>query len=360
MDYNMLRLLAKKNIYQCWRHTFTGYHKLTGETRAFFIEISLVNPKLSPQSVVFGLSQQIDTHKRIMKPSYVMIKAGAYGKGGKQINQFYPVDQLRFARKRFELKVGESYFSESELRGFVYMSNNDSAAPEYMSDSGGMKWNLQFQNLIPCAVKSEFLRTTQLRDIQWKIPGCKTQFAGNILFDGEEYVVHPQKSYGHVDFFSCSDFLNSSVWISSNNLISLISSKRLQHSCFEVGGFFGREKNKKIIVCFFHEGTEYKFNISNDFLKNKVSFDYYEAGNLCHWNVTAQNRKILIDIDITCNKDNMILLNHESPIKVPKLNRFLSGGNASGEIRLYKKVQKSLEIIEQARIENCNCLYGNN
>ena len=49
-------------------------------------------------------------------------------------------------------------------------------------------------------------------------------------------------------------------------------------------------------------------------------------------------------------------------IEVPegkrKVLKMLSGGTGSGEIRLYKRIRKNLELIEQAHIAGCVCEYG--
>ena len=52
----MLSGAAKKNGFDMWRHSFTGYNKLTGASRSFFIEFYIVNPGLAQKEVSFGKS----------------------------------------------------------------------------------------------------------------------------------------------------------------------------------------------------------------------------------------------------------------------------------------------------------------
>jgi hypothetical protein len=54
----------------------------------------------------------------------------------------------------------------------------------------------------------------------------------------------------------------------------------------------------------------------------------------------------------------MIFMNYLNPDGSMPHKTLWSGGSGSGEIRLYKKVNKSLELFEHARVENCGCEYG--
>ena len=50
----MLRGLGRKNSYDWWWHSFTGYNKISGEQKSFFIEYFVINPAVSPRTVQFG------------------------------------------------------------------------------------------------------------------------------------------------------------------------------------------------------------------------------------------------------------------------------------------------------------------
>ena len=47
-DKYMLRGVLKKNGYDWWWHSFTGYNKNNGEPKSFFIEYFIVNPAMKP------------------------------------------------------------------------------------------------------------------------------------------------------------------------------------------------------------------------------------------------------------------------------------------------------------------------
>lgn len=358
MEYSIPRCYAKKNGFQIWRHTFAGQNKVTGEMRSFFIELCLINPQLNPKSVVLGMSHQKDKKNRDMRPSYVLVKAGCFGKGAKQMHQFYPGDKLSVSRKRLEISVQDQLLTDTELRGSVSMSYSQAVAPELMSDGGFMKWNLQMQKLIGTKISRRATKGPDKNRMYWQVPGCKTQYAGAVLFDGEEYTVFPHKSFGYTDVIWGKDFVNPWVMLNGSSLVSQITGKRLSQSCFDVGGFFGKEKNKRLAAIFHHEGNEYQFNASGRTHKDNVKFDFTENGGICHWTITAQNSKALVDIEVFCKTEEMILMNYENPNGEKNFKRLLAGASGYGEIRLYKKIQKSLEIIEQARIENAGCMYG--
>ena len=79
----MLRGFGRKNAYDWWWHSFTGYNKITGDPKSFFIEYFVINPAISPKLIQFGNTSS--AVKKGQKPSYVMIKAGAWGTDAKQI-----------------------------------------------------------------------------------------------------------------------------------------------------------------------------------------------------------------------------------------------------------------------------------
>lgn len=357
MDFCMPRCFVKKNGFQVWRHSFIGFNKLTGEALPFFIEFYVLNPSLYPRETVFGQRKEKDRRNKDKCPSYVLVKAGAYGKVCKQIHQFLPAENLIINRKKFSLRIGDNILTDTELKGGVSMMNDNSFVPEFMSDCGEMKWNLRLQKIMSLNIKHSISRKGKNK-IKWHIPGLKTQYAGAVMLDGEEYVIYPQKSFGFADCLWGKDFPFPWIHLAGCNLVSQISGKRLMHSAFASCGFFGGKNNKKITVCFNHEGTEYSFNNGGFSKKSDVSFIYAENEGIAHWTVTAQNKNALVDMELYAEKNEMLAMNYENPLGQKKYNSLLANGNSYGEIRLYKKVKKSLEIIEQAQIENAYTLYG--
>ena len=74
----MLTGKFKKQGYDWWWHNFTGIDEETGEEKTFFIEYFTVNPALGGAEPVLG--QLEENKKNGKKPSYLMVKAGWWGK----------------------------------------------------------------------------------------------------------------------------------------------------------------------------------------------------------------------------------------------------------------------------------------
>ena len=77
---------AKKG-YDWWWHSFTGINEATGEEKAFFIEFFTINPELGTDEPVFG--QLLANKEAGIRPSYLMVKAGAWGKDARQLHRFF-------------------------------------------------------------------------------------------------------------------------------------------------------------------------------------------------------------------------------------------------------------------------------
>ena len=58
--------------------------------------------------------------------------------------------------------------------------------------------------------------------------------------------------------------------------------------------------------------------------------------------------------DITCEKDDMLLINYEAPNGKKQHNKLWNGGNGIGTIRLYKHNK----LIDEIIAKNVGCEYG--
>ncbi len=337
----------KKNCFDLWRHSFTAYSKRTGDPKTFFIEFYILNPAVSPNEVSFENSYSIT--KKEGKPCFLMVKAGFWGPKGKQLHAFLPIDKMVINKRKLNIRAENFLITESELFGAIEVLPTEMKMhPEYLSDSGSMKWKIKMDKKIafdPKKVKTD-------PQVFWYVQGAKTMFGGSILLDGEEYAIVPQKSFGHADKLWGKDFSNPFIWLSSSNLISIITGSYLPGSCFDVCGTSIYKKEKSLQVFYCQQGQNYNFANSG------IKYSYTENDELCHWQVTAENKKNLVDIEIFCKKIDMIEKRYYNTRGEISFERFLSGGNGSGEIRLYKKVNKTLEIMEHAKVENCGCEYA--
>ena len=88
--------------------------------------------------------------------------------------------------------------------------------------------------------------------------GMKTAFSGWVHLNGEEYIVRPEDCFDDADKNWGGDFTFPWVWLSSNDLVSNVTGKRLANSVFEVGGgnpkAFGIALGQKLLGQFYYEG----------------------------------------------------------------------------------------------------------
>ncbi len=132
-----------------------------------------------------------------------------------------------------------------------------------------------------------------------------------------EYVVRKEDCYGYSDKNWGKDFTSPWVWLSSNNLVSKISGRRLCNSVFDIGG--GRPKigfiplNRKLLSAFYIEGKEYEFNFSKFWTFTRTKFASHETSEEILWRVEQKTWRNKVVVEVSCMKEDMLLINYESP-----------------------------------------------
>lgn len=355
----MLKGPLSKKGYDWWWHSFTGVNVRTGEQKSFFIEYFIVNPALGQEKPVFG---QLGNNR----PSYVMIKAGCWGKDARQLHRFYPIKDLLIQENELKLQVGDCSLSETSMRGSVYITEEQSMEhPEYMSDYGSMSWDLKVNKKVAFHVgygASRFFRVLNAFEMYWHAQGMKTEYEGTVYLNEDEYRISYETSYGYADKNWGSDFTSPWVWLSSCNLFSKISGKKLQNSVFDIGGgrpkVFGIPMERKLLSVFYYEGKDYEFNFSKFWTKTKTKFTCKETEDKILWRVITKNRDALLDVKISCKKSEMLLINYEAPNGRKLHNRLWNGGTGIGEIKLYDISNGKKVLIDDILAKNIGCEYG--
>lgn len=358
----MLKGSLARHGYDWWWHSFTGYHKQTGEKKSFFVEYFIVNPAIGNDYPIFG---QIPDRAAAMKPSYVMVKAGAWGKEAKQLHAFYPISALKMDEDTLKLVVAKCTLSETHMKGEVKVSEQAvKEHPEYMCDAGSMSWNLQIRKKIAFNVgygANSFFRKLNAFTMFWHVEGMKTEYEGTVVYEGEEYIVAPEVSYGYADKNWGRDFTSPWVWISSCKIKNEEGSF-LKNSVFDIGGgkpkVFGIPINRKLLIDFYYEGKEYEFNFSKFWMGVKTTFECYETDTELVWEIHTQNRKAALDLKCTCPKEEMLLVNYEAPDGVKRHNRLWNGGTGRGTAILYRLEKGEKTLIDKMTFENAGCEYG--
>lgn len=363
-NFYMLKGPLAKHGYDWWWHNFTAYHKKTGKAKAFFIEFFVCNPALGEEIPIMGQLPENQAKKK--KPSYVMLKVGTWGKDAKQIHNFYPISSFYSFEDKLELCVEENYLTEKRLKGHCKLTEEEAKAhPEYFSDAGEMSFDLTLDKQITYQVgygASKLFRAINAFEMYWHAQGIKTLFSGSVIFDGEEYEVIPEKSYGYSDKNWGSDFTSPWLWLASSHLTSTLTGKTLQNSAIDLGGgrpsIYGHQLVGKLLGGLCYEGKWYEYNFSKFWTKSNVKFTF-EEGEVYHtWKVRAENRNSRLDMLVKCKKDEMLLMNYESPNGEINNKRLWNGGTAKGKIRLYDKKDKFFILVDEMKMENIGCEYG--
>ena len=364
-DQFMLTGYFAQQGYDWWWHSFTGHHAITGERRTFFIEFFCCNPDLGEDEPVFG---QLPANKAAGKrPSYIMVKAGCWGHGAKQLHRFFSWNEADVgAGVPFYVQADDCLCCETDLIGRVNVSASDAVEhPEWMSDAGTMLWDLKIDKRIAFNVgygASAPLRALQAFEMFWHAEGVKTAYSGTVVMDGETYVIDPESCYGYADKNWGSNFTSPWVWLSSCNLVSTISGNRLENSAFDIGGgrpvILGQPLGRKLLGYINYEGVPYEFNFSKFWTGPTTSFDCWETEDAVYWHVDQQTRDAQLITDVTCSKDEMLLVNYESPDGAKRHNRLWNGGTGVGRVQLFRKHGDDVDLIDDLRASTVGCECG--
>lgn len=65
-----------------------------------------------------------------------------------------------------------------------------------------------------------------------------------------------------------------------------------------------------------------------------------------------------METNITCQKEDMLLVNYEAPDGKKRHNRLWNGGNGKGTVKLFKKKGKQLNLIDEVEAGHIGCEFG--
>lgn len=365
-DAYMLKGPLAKKGYDWWWHSFTAHHAKTGEAKSFYIEYFLCNPAHAQAEPVLVWNDPAGRSAG-RRPSYCMVNVGFWGDPKGQLHRFFPWSQVHVSDGvPFHLTAGDCTCSETHMSGRVAVSKADAKAhTEWMSDAGTMEWDIRIDKQVAYNVgygASSFFRRLNAFEMFWHAEGMKTVFEGWLRLNGEEYIVRPEDCYGYADKNWGGDFTSPWVWLSSNDLISKATGKRLHNSVFEIGGgnpkAFGIALGRKLLGQFYYEGCDYEFNFSKFWTGSRTHFDCRETDTHIIWHVVQTTFRAKMIVDITCRKADMLLINYESPDGYKRHTRLWNGGNGQGTVKLYQRRHGRWRLIDQVYANHVGCEYG--
>ena len=366
-NQSMLRGPLAKKGYDWWWHSFTAENAETGDKKPFYVEFFICNPAKAQDEPVIVWNKPEEQAKGAL-PSYLMVNVGFWGKDHGQLHRFFPWKEVNLhADAPYSIAAADCSCSETHTEGHICISPEEAAAhPEWMCDAGEMQWNIDIDKQIAFHVgygASSFFRKINAFEMFWHAEGMKTKYKGEIILNGVKYIIKPETCNGYADKNWGGDFTSPWVWLSSNNLTSKITGKKLENSVFNIGG--GRPKiyflalNRKLLGEFYYEGKDYEFNFSKFWTLSGTKFNCWETDDEINWHVVQTTFNSKLDTMITCRKEEMLNINYEAPTGYKKHNRLWNGGTGTGTLKLYKRSLFGKEtLIDEVYAEGIGCEFG--
>lgn len=360
--YRLTKSLSKRG-YDWWWHSFVASKAKTGELKPFFIEYYVINPGLWKGNIVWGQEKESKANKQ--KPCYAMLKVGTWGDDKVQLHNYYNISDFYASPKELKCKIGPNKLSENKLSGEVRVSEQDKLSfPERMSDSGTMAWNLTVEKKVQFDVgygSSKLFNLLGAFHMYWHVQGMKSEYSGEVIFNDEKFIVHPENSYGYQDKNWGKDYTNPWIWLNCNNFKSKKTGEQADAS-FDLGGgcpkIFGLSLPRRILTALYYKGTFIEFNFSKFWKRSTQQFNTNEDDQYVYWNVLSENRTYRIDVKFKCEKSKLLHVNYENPEGIKNHNKLWNGGHAEGSLKLYKKESKDFVLLDE--LYGClgGCEYG--
>jgi len=346
--------------YEWWWHSFIGIEENTGEKQPFFIEYFVINPGLGGKKPILGQLQK-------EKPSYAMMKVGAWEQNNsKQIHNFYGIEDFWASSEKMDVRIGENIATDTFLKGHVFLSQEDSQNNrEYMSDFGEMKWDLQVNKILSYSVgygASEPFQFGNIFQMFWHVQGMKTEYSGEVFYNGKKYIVYPETSSGYQDKNWGMDYTNPWIWLSCNQFVRKGTHESLLETSLDVGGgrpvALGIPYEKKVLVAFYLEGKLYEFNFSQLWISQKQDFHVKETETKVIWDIEVENPHHKLIIHFENDKDKMLKINYENPLGKKKHQNLWNGHHGEGTLFLFEKVNQKWVLQEELEGSFAGVEYG--
>lgn len=362
----MLRGSLSRKGYMRWFHSFSGVQPDTGETRTFFIEFFIINPGLGCDLPVLG--QHPYYKKRGMKPSYVMVKAGAFpdadGEGGRQLHGFYPISSLKATAAPLIMQVEDCFYSENRLTGSVEVSREEAKHRSFMSDAGRMEWDVEVHKAVSChtgILAGAFFRAVNGLESFWHGEGIRSFFRGSVTLDGVRYEVSPETSYGYADKHWGRSFNRPLLQFASGRLTSQRTDRELKHSVLAINGccprFLCFPLRRRLMIQLTYMGEDFEFGFVRPFLFSRQKWEVKETNKRFIWHIMAQNKTAVIKISGSCTKEQMLRLQYENPDGTRSKQPLWAGCAGVGTIQLYRRTQGGRQLLDTLKLSDAICRW---
>lgn len=344
-DILKLKKIVKHNGFDRWRCVFTGFHTVTGEKTFFFIELyaavskvpaGIKNGNLSDNAVSSSYAVQdlllSDQPAAVPSQPVVVLKAGIFGNSESIVEMQVPVSDITISKKNININGSVFFLDEQEFRGSVQQ----------------IRWNFSVRR------QSVFVPGKIGAGMYWAASGVEALFSGEIHVKDDVYLVSPGTSSGYIDRIWGKAYPYPFFHLSCSHLSSLISRTFLKNSCIAVQGMY----TGSFAVFFTSPGNTQPCNFSLPRIKKNPHFSCIATDNILHWAVSFEYHKFLLDLDVYSETNGMFVKTYNSLSNPDEQFEILCGAGGTGELRLYKRKGKNIELLEHASLEDVCCEYG--
>ena len=137
-----------------------------------------------------------------IRPSYLMVKAGAWGEDAAQLHRFWGWKKISVDwGVPFSIEADDCFLTEDRTRGCVQVEGS-SDHPEWMCEDGRMSWDLNIRKVTAFNVgfgADELFRHAEAFEMFWHAEGMKTEYSGEVFWNGRRYLVRPEDCFGYAD-----------------------------------------------------------------------------------------------------------------------------------------------------------------
>lgn len=353
-----------------WWHSFTGVQTETGETRAFFVEYFIINPGLGGEQPILG--QHPYFKKRGMRPSYVMIKAGAFPSAAagsqepqeKQLHAFYPISSLKIAKDPLIIQAGDCFYSENHISGRVDVTNKEARHRSLMTNEGSMEWDLEVHKAVACHtgfLSNAFFTALNTLTSFWHAEGIRTFYRGSVTLDGISYQITPESSYGYADKHWGKNYNQPWLQLASCHLVSERTGHELKHSALAMDGcspkFLCFPLKRRLMLQLTYTGEDFEFHFARPGSFCCCKWKIKETNKRYIWHITAQNKSAVIKISGSCRKEEMLPLRYEAPDGSITENPLLGSGSGCGSLQIYRRTSARKQLLDSLTYENALFIY---
>ncbi len=346
---DILRGSISRKGYIRWWHSFVGVRPDTGETRTFFVEYSMINPALGGKRPLLG--QHPRNRRAGIKPSYLNVRAGVLPNAsddGLLLQHYEAIDSLKITCDPFYMEIDNCSCSENHIAGALNITPAQASHRSLMTDSGIMEWNLEMHKEIACHIGglgSALACIFHLLQDYWHGEGIRTLYRGNINLNGIVYEVTPETCCGYADKHWGRKCDRPHFQFASCNLHSERMDSQLKHCALAINSV----RTNKLILQLNYRGEDFYF--SHCRWETKITKKRFV------WHIIAKNKNAIVKLSGTCLKENMMPLRFESPDGVYPASPLWIGGEGTGTIRLYRRMEEGREFIDTLTAENTLCFY---